>query len=123
MVLLKIIFYTMKASINHLWWYPWASEGGLDFADKHVSISIDNLAFDRAASYRILFLAEPYAVAPSVNEGALRNAHNFNRIYTFTQSILDKYPTAKLFEWGSSWLDFDECIDSIEIMCIPKSTL
>ena len=98
----------MKATINHLWWDPWATEGGLDFGDKHVSISIDNLAFDRAASYRILFLAEPYAVAPSVNEGALRNAHNFNRIYTFTQSILEKYPTARLFEWGSSWLDFDD---------------
>ena len=95
----------MKATINQLWWNPWGEEG-LDVGNRRVSISIDNLMFDRKSDYRILFLAEPYAVAPSINEGALRNAHNFNRIYTFTQSILDKYPQAKLFEWGSSWLDF-----------------
>ena len=80
----------MKATINHLWWNPWGEEG-LDFGDKHISISIDNLSFDRQSPYRILFLAEPYAVAPSVNEGALRNAHHFNRIYTFTQSNFSHY--------------------------------
>ena len=97
----------MKATINQLWWNPWGEEG-LDVGNRKVSISIDNLSFDKEADYRILFLAEPYAIAPSVNEGALRNAHNFNRIYTFTQSILEKYPQAKCFEWGSSWLDFNE---------------
>ena len=97
----------MKAAINQLWWNPWGEEG-LDVGNRKVSISIDNLSFDKEADYRILFLAEPYAIAPSVNEGALRNAHNFNRIYTFTQSILEKYPQAQCFEWGSSWLDFNE---------------
>jgi len=87
-------------------WNPWKKKG-LDF-EKQVSISIDNLACNKEADYKILFLAEPLAILPSVSKGALKNAHKFDRIYTFTQSILDKYPTAKLFEWGSSWLDFKD---------------
>lgn len=97
----------MKANIYPLWWNPWG-EKGLDFDDVNVSISIDNLSFDKDADYRILFLAEPYAIAPTVNQGALQNSHNFHRIYTFTQKILDTYPQAELFEWGSSWLDFKD---------------
>ena len=89
-----------------LWWNPWV-DGGLDF-EQQVSISIDNLACNEKADYKILFLAEPLAILPTVSEGALKNADKFDRIYTFTQSILDKYPTAKLFEWGSSWLDFKD---------------
>ena len=56
----------MKATINQLWWNPWGEEG-LDVGNRKVSISIDNLSFDKEADYRILFLAEPYAIAPSVN--------------------------------------------------------
>ena len=94
----------MKASIQSLWWNPW-QEKGLDF-DCKVSISVDNLSFDPKADYKILFLAEPFAVAPTVNEGALKNSYEFDRIFTFTESIIKKYPQAELFEWGSSWLDF-----------------
>ena len=97
----------MKANIYPLWWNPWG-EKGLDFDDVNVSISIDNLSFDKDSDYRILFLAEPDAIAPTVNQGALQNSHNFHRIYTFTQKILDTYPQAELFEWGSYWLDFKE---------------
>lgn len=97
----------MKANIFPLWWNPWG-EKGLDLGNTRVSISIDNLSFDQEADYRILFLAEPYAIAPTVNEGALRNAHSFDKIYTFGQAILDKYKTAELFPWGSSWLDFKD---------------
>ena len=97
----------MKASIHQLWWKK-KKKKGLDFGDKKVSISIDNLTFDKDSDYRILFLAEPYAVAPTINEGALANAHSFDKIYTFTQSILEKYPTAELFPWGASWLDFKD---------------
>ena len=89
-----------------LWWNPWV-DGGLDF-EQQVSISIDNLACNEEADYKILFLAEPLAILPTVSEGALRSAYKFDKIYTFTQSILDKYPTAELFEWGSSWLDFKD---------------
>ena len=89
-----------------LWWNPWV-DGGLEF-EQQVSISIDNLACNEDADYKILFLAEPLAILPTVSEGALRSAYKFDKIYTFTQSILDKYPTAELFEWGSSWLDFDD---------------
>lgn len=97
----------MKAAQFYpLWWNPWVDRG-LDF-DKQVSISIDNLACNEQADYKILFLAEPLAILPTVSEGALRNAYKFDKIYTFTQSILDKYPTAELFEWGASWLDFKD---------------
>tara|TARA_Y100000310_G_scaffold167628_1_gene167586 strand:+ start:2335 stop:3144 length:810 start_codon:yes stop_codon:yes gene_type:complete len=96
----------MKAKVFQLWWNPWGDEG-LEVGNKKVSISIDNLSYDKDADYRILFLAEPYAVAPTINEGALANSHSFNRIYTFTQSVLDKYPSAELFPWGASWLDFE----------------
>jgi len=97
----------MKASIQHLWWNPWGDKG-LDFDDFKVSISVDNLTYDKDADYRVLFLAEPIAIAPTVNEGALRSAHDFDRIFTFTQSILDTYEQAELFCWGSSWLDFKD---------------
>jgi hypothetical protein len=97
----------MKATIFPLWWNPWG-ESGIDFDDIKVSISVDNLTYDKDADYRILFLAEPYAIAPTINEGALRNSHAFDRIYTFGQAILDKYKTAELFPWGSSWLDFKD---------------
>lgn len=97
----------MKANIFPLWWNPWGDHG-LDFDDLNVSISIDNLSYDKDADYRILFLAEPIAIAPTINEGALRNANHFDKIYTFTRAILDKYKTAELFEWGSSWLDFKD---------------
>ena len=97
----------MKAAHFYpLWWNPWVDRG-LDF-EKQVSISIDNLACNENADYKILFLAEPLAILPTVSEGALRNAYKFDKIYTFTQSILDKYPTAELFEWGASWLDFKD---------------
>ena len=97
----------MKAAHFYpLWWNPWV-DGGLDF-DCQVSISIDNLACNNDADYKILFLAEPLAILPTVSEGALKNAYKFDKIYTFTQKILDKYPTAELFEWGSSWLDFKD---------------
>lgn len=97
----------MKANIFPLWWNPWG-EDGLDLGNYNVSISIDNLTYDKDADYRILFLAEPVSIAPTINEGALRNAHQFDKIYTFTQAILDKYKTAEMFEWGSSWLDFKD---------------
>tara|TARA_Y100001963_G_scaffold59349_1_gene83023 strand:- start:88 stop:915 length:828 start_codon:yes stop_codon:yes gene_type:complete len=103
---MKNQFDMKPAHFYPLWWNPWV-EGGLDF-EKQVSISIDNLACNEDADYKILFLAEPLAILPTVSEGALKNADKFDRIYTFTQSILDKYPTAKLFEWGSSWLDFKD---------------
>lgn len=97
----------MTVSIHKLWWNPW--EGGTlpDVGDKNVSISIDNLSFDRDSDYRILFLAEPYAVAPTINEGALSNSHSFDKIYTFADAMLSSYETAELFPWGASWLDFD----------------
>jgi|TARA_B100000035_G_scaffold265092_1_gene237333 hypothetical protein len=107
----------MKAKVFPLWWNPWG-EQGIEVGDSKVSISIDNLSFDKDADYRILFLAEPYAVAPTINEGALRNAHSFDKIYTFTQSMLDKYETAELFPWGASWLDFD----SLELNKKPHIT-
>ena len=56
------------ASIYPLWWNPWGDRG-LDF-DKKVSISIDNLDHDKSADYKILFLAEPLAILPTVSEGA-----------------------------------------------------
>ena len=62
----------MKAKVFQLWWNPWGDEG-LEVGNKKVSISIDNLSYDKDADYRILFLAEPYAVAPTINEGALAN--------------------------------------------------
>ena len=92
------------ASIYPLWWNPWGDRG-LDF-NKKVSISIDNLDHDQSADYKILFLAEPLAILPTVSEGALRCAYKFDKIYTFCQSFIDRYPQAELFEWGSSWLDF-----------------
>ena len=94
------------ASIYPLWWNPWGDRG-LDF-DKKVSISIDNLDHDKTADYKILFLAEPLAILPTVSEGALRCAYKFDKIYTFCQSFIDRYPQAELFEWGSSWLDFKD---------------
>ena len=97
----------MKAArIYPLWWNPWGDRG-LDF-DKKVSISIDNLDHDKSADYKILFLAEPLAILPTVSEGALRCAYKFDKIYTFCQSFIDRYPQAELFEWGSSWLDFKD---------------
>ena len=97
----------MKAArIYPLWWNPWGDRG-LDF-DKKVSISIDNLDHDKFADYKILFLAEPLAILPTVSEGALRCAYKFDKIYTFCQSFIDRYPQAELFEWGSSWLDFKD---------------
>ena len=89
-----------------LWWNPWGDRG-LDL-NKNVSISIDNLDCDERAEYKILFLAEPYSILPTITEGALRGASKFDKIYTFTQKILDTYPQAELFEWGSSWLDFKD---------------
>ena len=97
----------MKAArIYPLWWNPWGDRG-LDFQQK-VSISIDNLDHDKSADYKILFLAEPLAILPTVSEGALRCAYKFDKIYTFCQSFIDRYPQAELFEWGSSWLDFKD---------------
>jgi hypothetical protein len=95
----------MKASIYQLWWNPWGEEG-LDF-NKNVSISVDNLQNNFDADLKILFLAEPYSIAPTVNEGALNSSIFFDKIYTFNQAILNEYPQAELFPWGSSWLDFD----------------
>ena len=92
------------ASIFPLWWNPWG-DTELVF-DQKVSISIDNLTYDKEADKKILFLAEPLAILPTVSEGAMRNAYMFDKIYTFCQSILDKYPQAELFEWGSTWLDY-----------------
>tara|TARA_R100001510_G_scaffold2527_1_gene1936 strand:+ start:130 stop:933 length:804 start_codon:yes stop_codon:yes gene_type:complete len=94
------------ASIYPLWWNPWGDRG-LDF-EKKVSISIDNLDHDQSADYKILFLAEPLAILPTVSEGALRCAYKFDKIYTFCQSFIERYPNAELFEWGSSWLDFKD---------------
>tara|TARA_B100000941_G_scaffold288467_1_gene265422 strand:- start:1884 stop:2672 length:789 start_codon:yes stop_codon:yes gene_type:complete len=96
----------MTTKFYPLWWNPWGDKG-LDFK-KNVSISIDNLDCDESADYKILFLAEPYSILPTVTEGALRGAMKFDKIYTFTQKILDHYPQAELFEWGSSWLDFKD---------------
>ena len=95
----------MKASIYSLWWNPWGDQG-LEF-DRRVSVSVDNLQNDFEADTKILFLAEPYSIAPTVNEGALNSSMFFDKIYTFNQAIIDKYPQAELFPWGSSWLDFE----------------
>jgi len=89
-----------------LWWNPWVDDP--QQYDKQVSISIDNLACNEEADYKILFLAEPYSILPTVTEGALRGAMKFDKIYSFTQKILEHYPQAELFEWGSSWLDFTD---------------
>ena len=94
------------ASLYPLWWNPWG-DASIVF-DQRVSISIDNLSYDKDADKKILFLAEPLAILPTVSEGAMRNAYMFDKIYTFCQSILDKYPQAELFEWGSTWLDFKD---------------
>ena len=94
------------ASLYPLWWNPWG-DASIVF-DQKVSISIDNLSYDKDADKKILFLAEPLAILPTVSEGAMRNAYMFDKIYTFCQSILDKYPQAELFEWGSAWLDFKD---------------
>lgn len=95
----------MKANIFPLWWNPWG-EDGVCFDDLNVSISVDNLNYDKSSDYKILFLAEPCAILPDLNKSALENCNHFDKIYTFNQSIIDKYETAELFEWGSSWLDF-----------------
>lgn len=94
------------ASLYPLWWNPWG-DASIVF-DEKVSISIDNLSYDKEADKKILFLAEPLAILPTVSEGAMRNAYMFDKIYTFCQSILDKYPQAEMFEWGSTWLDFKD---------------
>jgi|TARA_B100000035_G_scaffold53329_1_gene41807 hypothetical protein len=99
----------MTVKYYPLWWNPWQDKN-LDLGDKSVSISIDNLDYDVRADYKILFLAEPYSILPTVTEGALRSAYQFDKIYTFTEKILEKYPQAELFEWGSSWLDFKDLI-------------
>tara|TARA_B100000925_G_C21993502_1_gene467826 strand:- start:1352 stop:2140 length:789 start_codon:yes stop_codon:yes gene_type:complete len=99
----------MTVKYYPLWWNPWQDKH-LDLGEKSVSISIDNLDCDLRADYKILFLAEPYSILPTVTEGALRSAYQFDKIYTFTEKILEKYPQAELFEWGSSWLDFKDLI-------------
>tara|TARA_B100000902_G_scaffold202391_1_gene192912 strand:+ start:15884 stop:16672 length:789 start_codon:yes stop_codon:yes gene_type:complete len=99
----------MTVKYYPLWWNPWQDKH-LDLGEKSVSISIDNLDYDLRADYKILFLAEPYSILPTVTEGALRSAYQFDKIYTFTEKILEKYPQAELFEWGSSWLDFKDLI-------------
>ena len=70
-----------------LWWNPWVDDP--QQYDKQVSISIDNLACNEEADYKILFLAEPYSILPTVTEGALRGAMKFDKIYSFTQKILE----------------------------------
>mgnify|MGYP001192099042 FL=1 len=99
----------MTVKYYPLWWNPWQDKH-LDLGGKSVSISIDNLDYDPQADVKILFLAEPYSILPTVTEGALRGAYHFDKIYTFTQKIIDQYPQAELFEWGSSWLNFSDLI-------------
>ena len=97
----------MKASIFPLWWNPWGDEG-IKFDDTKVSISIDNFKCEESAQIKILFLAEPYSIIPSVNDEALKQAHLFDKIYTFNQNVIDAHKQSELFLWGSSWLDFDD---------------
>ena len=99
----------MTVKYYPLWWNPWQDKH-LDLGGKSVSISIDNLDYDPQADVKILFLAEPYSILPTVTEGALRGSYHFDKIYTFTQKIIDQYPQAELFEWGSSWLNFSDLI-------------
>lgn len=99
----------MTVKYYPLWWNPWQDKH-LDLGGKSVSISIDNLDYDPQADVKILFLAEPYSILPTVTEGALRGASHFDKIYTFTQKIIDTHPQAELFEWGSSWLNFSDLI-------------
>ncbi|MGI9345010.1 MAG: glycosyltransferase family 10 domain-containing protein [Gammaproteobacteria bacterium] len=90
------------ASIYPLWWNPWGKKG-ISF-DKKVSISIDNLSYDKTADIKILFLAEPLAVLPDVGKEAMKSAYVFDKIYTFCQEVLEKHPQAELFEWGATGL-------------------
>lgn len=96
----------MKSSIFPLWWNPW-QEQGLEF-DKKVSISIDNLNYDPNAEIKILFLAEPYSIVPSVTENLLNGNYNFDIIYTFNEKVISKYTKSELFLWGSTWLNISK---------------
>jgi hypothetical protein len=96
----------MKPSIYSLWWNPW-DNSSLDF-NKKVSISIDNLTYDKNSDVKILFLAEPKSITPHINEGAYDIGNEFDKIFTYQQFILDKFPHAEKFVWGSTWLDFND---------------
>src|SRR4051794_40823718 len=97
----------MKADLYSRWWEPWG-ENGLAFDGVKVSISLDSVELTIGADYRVLVLAEPDAILPKVDAHVLEHGYAFDRIYTFNESILEKYETAELFLWGSSWLDVDD---------------
>ena len=57
----------MTVKYYPLWWNPWQDKH-LDLGGRSVSISIDNLDYDPQADVKILFLAEPYSILPTVTE-------------------------------------------------------
>ena len=95
----------IKASIFPVW-DPWDGNPP-EFDDIYVSISIDSIDYDDRADVKILYLVEPNEVLPHIKKKALSKGDNFDIIYTTDQDIIDKFKQARLFEYGSSWLDFN----------------
>lgn len=98
----------MKPSIYYSSWNPFEKE--IPEYDKKVSISVDVLNRDNDADVKILYLAEPASVIPSLNLEMPEEMNEFDKIYTFNSDVLEKFPTAEFIEFGSCWLDFDNLV-------------
>lgn len=98
----------MKPTIYYSDWNPFEKE--LPDYNKKVSISIDILEYNKNADVKILYLAEPASVVPSLNVEMPKEMGNFDKIYTFNDDVLNKFSTAEFVEFGSCWLDFDNLI-------------
>jgi len=85
---------------------PW-EDTEIDLPYDNISLAIDKIKYSRKADCRILYLIEPIEVLPRINERALRRGNEFDIIYTTNTALLEKYSHSYLFEYGTSWLDFN----------------
>ncbi|WP_269622132.1 glycosyltransferase family 10 domain-containing protein [Prochlorococcus marinus] len=87
-------------------WKPWALKLP-DFDNYDVSISIDKVKHKRNADFKILYLVEPSEVLPRLKQKVLKKGNIFDFIYTTDNDIINSFDSAYLFEYGTSWLNFN----------------
>ena len=77
------------------------------FFDRKVSVSFDNLIYDKNAKYKVLVQIEPPGIS-NLTHSIINNKNNFDLILAWNEEILSKCENSVLFPFGSCWIDEDD---------------
>lgn len=72
--------------------------------DKKVSVSFDTLNHDPTAEVKVLVQIEPEQIS-GIKQNIIQDYWKYDLILAWNEDVLKKCPNAKLFPFGSCWID------------------